>query len=181
MKTLESYFTRLNARALALLGLLFAIQLLLGRFSMGTSFVKVGFGFIIVAIIARWYGPYWGVLTAMVHDLVSSALNGKAFFIGFFISAIVGALIYGISFYNREFITWKRTIITVAIVLILVNTLMNTTWVVMIGNITNKDAIMSLLQIRIPKQLVMWPIQVFIIYTVLNNKSLGRLMKQVFN
>lgn len=181
MKTLESYFTRLNTRAVALLGILLALQLLIGRFTIGTSFLKVGFGFIIVAIIARWFGPYWGVLMAIVHDLISTAINGHSFFFGFMLSAIVGALIYGISFYNREHLSWTRVIVTVAIVLFLVNTIMNTTWVVMLGNITDFDSIMSMVKIRGVKQIIMLPIQSIIIYSVLNNKALADLMKRVFN
>lgn len=181
MKTLESYFTRLNTRAVALLGILLALQLLIGRFTVGPNFLKVGFGFIVVVVIARWFGPYWGILTAIIHDLISTAINGHAFFFGFMLSAIVGALIYGLSFYNREHISWTRTIATVAIVLFFVNTLMNTTWVVMMGNITNFDAIMSMIEIRGLKQIIMLPIQSIIIYSILNNKSLNDMMTRVFN
>jgi len=181
MKTLESYFIRLNPRAIALLGLLLALQLLIGRFSFGTNFLKVSFGFVIVVVIARWFGPYWGVLMAIVHDIISTAINGQSFFFGFMLSSIVAALIYGVSFYNREHISWKRTIATVAIVLFLVNTVMNTTWVVMMGNITNFDAIMSMVEIRGIKQIIMLPIQSIITYSILNNRSLGELMNRVFN
>lgn len=181
MKTLESYFTRLNTRAVALLGILLALHLLIGRFSVGTNFLKVGFGFVIVVVIARWFGPYWGVLMAIVHDIISTAINGHSFFFGFMLSAIVGALIYGLSFYNREHISWTRTIVTTAIVLFFVNTMMNTTWVIMMGNITNFDAIMSMVEIRGLKQIIMLPIQSIIIYSVLNNKALKDMMTRVFN
>ena len=181
MKTLESYFTRLNTRAVALLGILLALQLLIGRFSVGPNFLKISFGFIVVVTIARWFGPYWGVLTAIVHDLISTAINGHAFFFGFMLSAIVGAIIYGVSFYNRTTISWTRTIVTVALVLLFVNTLMNTTWVLMMGNITNFDTIMSMIQIRGLKQIIMLPIQVIITYSILNNKALNDLMTRVFN
>jgi ECF transporter S component (folate family) len=181
MKTLESYFTRLNPRAVALLGILLALQLLIGRFTVGPNFLKIGFGFIIVAVIAHWFGPYWGVLTAIVQDLISTAINGHAFFFGFMISAILGALIYGISFYNREHISWVRTMVTVALVLLIVNTILNTLWVIMMGSITDPNAIMKMIEIRGLKQIMMFPIQVVLIHTILNNKSLGQLMQRVFN
>lgn len=97
------------------------------------------------------------------------------------ISAILGALIYGISFYNREHISWVRTMVTVALVLLIVNTILNTLWVIMMGNITDPNAIMKMIEIRGLKQIMMFPIQVVLIHTILNNKSLGQLMQRVFN
>ena len=57
MKTLEYGLPRLRTKQLTMLGILIALQLVISRFSLGTATVKVGFTFLIVGIIAKWYGP----------------------------------------------------------------------------------------------------------------------------
>lgn len=179
MKTLAYGLPRLRTKQLALLGILMALQLVISRFSLGTATLKVGFTFLIVGIIAKWYGPYWGMLVATVMDIISSLMNGYGYFWGFTISAIVAAGIYGFSFYGRQTISWLRLIITVFLVLLIVNVVLNTLWVTMIGNIHNMQTIMSLLWLRIIKQVIFWPIQSILLYFLLNNKTIEEVHRKI--
>ncbi|SCB93143.1 folate family ECF transporter S component [Weissella bombi] len=179
MKTLAYGLPRLRTKQLALLGILMALQLVISRFSLGTATLKVGFTFLIVGIIAKWYGPYWGMLVATVMDVISSLMNGYGYFWGFTISAIVAAGIYGFSFYGRQTISWLRLIITVFLVLLIVNVMLNTLWVTMIGNIHNMQTIMSLLWLRIIKQVIFWPIQSILLYFLLNNKTIEEVHRKI--
>src|SRR5699024_10373806 len=155
-----------------LLGILIALQLVISRFSLGTATLKVGFTFLIVGMIAKWYGLAWGMLVAIFTDVISSLLNGYGYFWGFTLSAVLVAAIYGFSFYKQQTLSWFRIIITVSIVLVVVNVLCNTLWVVIIGNIHNNETIMSLLWVRVIKQLVFLPIQSILLYFLLNNQTI---------
>ena len=179
MKTLEYGLPRLRTKQLAMLGILIALQLVISRFSLGTATLKVGFTFLIVGMIAKWYGPAWGMLVAIFTDVISSLLNGYGYFWGFTLSAVLAAAIYGFSFYKQQTLSWLRIIITVSIVLVVVNVLCNTLWVVIIGNIHNNETIMSLLWVRVIKQLVFLPIQSILLYFLLNNQTIEKLQQKI--
>ena len=179
MKTLEYGLPRLRTKQLAMLGILIALQLVISRFSLGTATLKVGFTFLIVGMIAKWYGPGWGMLVAIFTDVISSLLNGYGYFWGFTLSAVLAAAIYGFSFYKQQTLSWLRIIITVSIVLVVVNVLCNTLWVVIIGNIHNNETIMSLLWVRVIKQLVFLPIQSILLYFLLNNQTIEQLHQKI--
>lgn len=179
MKTLEYGLPRLRTKQLAMLGILIALQLVISRFSLGTATLKVGFTFLIVGMIAKWYGPAWGMLVAIFTDVIGSLLNGYGYFWGFTLSAALAAAIYGFSFYKQQTLSWLRIIITVSIVLVVVNVLCNTLWVVIIGNIHNNETIMSLLWVRVIKQLVFLPIQSILLYFLLNNQTIEQLHQKI--
>ena len=179
MKTLEYGLPRLRTKQLAMLGILIALQLVISRFSLGTATLKVGFTFLIVGMIAKWYGTAWGMLVAIFTDVISSLLNGYGYFWGFTLSAVLAAAIYGFSFYKQQTLSWLRIIITVSIVLVVVNVLCNTLWVVIIGNIHNNETIMSLLWVRVIKQLVFLPIQSILLYFLLNNQTIEQLHQKI--
>lgn len=179
MKTLEYSLPRLRTKQLTMLGILIALQLVISRFSLGTATVKVGFTFLIVGIIAKWYGPAWGMLVAIFTDVIGSLINGYGYFWGFTLSAVLGAAIYGFSFYKQQTISWLRVIITVSIVLVVVNVILNTLWVAMIGNIHNSGTIISLLWIRIIKQIIFLPIQSILLYFLLNNQTIQQLHQKI--
>lgn len=179
MKTLSYGLSQLRTKQLAMLGILMALQLVISRFSLGTATIKVGSTFLIVGIIAKWYGPYWGMLVATFMDVISSLMNGYGYFWGFTISAIIAAGIYGFSFYNRQTISILRVVITVFFVLLIVNVILNTLWVTLIGNIHNTQTILSLLWLRIIKQIVFWPIQSILLFLLLNNKTIETLHSKI--
>ena len=119
------------------------------------------------------------MLVAIFTDVISSLLNGYGYFWGFTLSAVLAAAIYGFSFYKQQTLSWFRIIITVSIVLVVVNVLCNTLWVVIIGNIHNNETIMSLLWVRVIKQLVFLPIQSILLYFLLNNQTIEQLHQKI--
>jgi ECF transporter S component (folate family) len=177
MKTLSVSFSRLTAVQLALLGLLMALELVLGLFSIGPAWLKVQFTFLPIVLIAAWYGPLWGMSVAFITDFIGTLLNGGGYFPGFALSAILTMGIYAVSFYKREHLSWLRIILTVFIQLMVVNAILNTTWVVMMGYV---PADFNVITIRVVKQFLMWPIEVILIYLVLNNHNLRDIYHRIF-
>ncbi|QBO35312.1 folate family ECF transporter S component [Periweissella cryptocerci] len=179
MKTLSLGYAKLSTKRMALLGILIAMQIILGRFTFGPSYLKFGVTFIIVALIAKWYGPLWGGTMAIFSDYIGNLLNGDAYYFGFTLSAIAGVVIYGLFFYNHERLSWGRIIIATVLVLLIVNTFMNTLWIAQLSGL-HDSAALKLLEVRALKQLIMAPIQVILIYTITNNRQLESLKQLVF-
>lgn len=179
MKRITVGYQKLSTKSIALLGILTALQIILGRFTIGTNFLKVSFTFIIIVLIAKWFGSIWGCLVAIISDYLSITLSGGFFYFGFTISAITTMLIYSLFFYQREHISWQRTFLATLLVLCLSNTIMNTIWVSLLYNYSF-TATIKLFEIRALKEIIMLFIQTPIIYLIINNQRLEALRKQIF-
>lgn len=177
MKTLSFGYPKLSTKAIALLGILCALQLIISRFTFGTSFLKIAFTFIVITLIAKWFGPVWGTLVAIINDYLGTLIQGSPFFIGFTLSAIIAMLIYGTFFYQQEHVSWPRVIIANFLVLLICDAILNTASLIMMYHYTGNAAI-HLIQLRSFKELIMWFIEVPIIYFIINNPQLEKLRHQ---
>lgn len=178
MKTLRLRYPKLSTRNIALLGVLSALQLVLSRFTLGTNFLKVGFTFIIIILIAKWFGPIIGILSALINDYLGTIINGTTFFIGFTLSAVITMLIYSLFFYNKPHITFKRVLLATFLVVLIVDLLMNTMWVSIMFNYDG-EALKKLFEIRAIKEFIILFIQVPISYLILNNSQLNKINQKI--
>lgn len=177
MNTLERYGVKsLTTNGVTLLGILLAIELILKRFTIGPDVVKVSLVFVVTTLIAYWFGPMWSVIIAAMGDILGTALSGQPIFIGFTLSAIVGALIYSLAFYNKESISLTRIIIASCIIAILVNLFMNTLWIKMLYNVD----FWAYFNVRLVKNLITTPIQIIVIYLVLNYLPIKNIKQKIF-
>jgi ECF transporter S component (folate family) len=176
MKTLSGSFKRLSAVQLSLLALMMALEIVVGRISIGPNWLQVQFTFIVIAIIAAWFGPAWGAAVAFIADFIGTLFSGFGYYPGFALSAILTMTIFAVSFYGRNRLSWIRIIVTVFLQLMLVNAILNTTWVVLMGYVP-LDA--NVILIRVLKQFVAWPIEVIVIYFVLNNQAIRSLRDRI--
>mgnify|MGYP002524265628 FL=1 len=91
-----------KVQAIALCGIMGALAIVLGYVAtirIG-DYIRVGFSFLPNVIIDFLYGPVVGGIFGGVMDIVKYIMNPTGpFFPGFTISAIVGAVIYGIILY----------------------------------------------------------------------------------
>lgn len=161
-------------RKLVLLGLVIAIKIILGQFSFGPAFVKVGLGFIGSVMLGYLFGPIWGAAGGGISDLVSSVMFGNqgGFFFGFTASAMVGPLIYGLFLYQKEIKIWRIIAATILVTLI-VNVGMNTLWISMLYGVDFKIALIQ----RLAKELVVPWIQMIVTYFVLEALSRVKINK----
>ncbi|MDF7673131.1 folate family ECF transporter S component [Lactobacillus sp. ESL0701] len=159
---------KLELRDLILLGVVIAIKIILHRFSIGTAVVHVSLDFIGSVMLGFIFGPVWGSVGGAIGDLVSSAIFGNqgGYFIGFTLSAMVGPLIYGLFFYHRPVKIW-RIILSTLLVTVIVNVGLNTLWVHVLYGLNFNAALVQ----RLPKELIVPWVQMFVIYFVLQALS----------
>ncbi|GFZ27302.1 folate family ECF transporter S component [Lactobacillus corticis] len=155
---------KLELRRLVLLGIIVAMKIVLGRFTVGPTYVQVGLGFIGSVLLGYMFGPVWGAIGGGISDLVSSALFGNTggFFIGFTITAMVGPLIYGLLLYKQPVKIWRIVVATLLVTLI-ANVGLNTLWIHIMYNAPFKQ----LLAARALKEAIAPWIQMVVSYFVL--------------
>lgn len=186
MKTLAvNGWSRLQAGQVAVLGVLMALELALSFMSVGTSFLKVSFTFITIGLIAKWFGPYWGMLVTFILDFVTNFMHGMPYIFPFALVAVLNALIFGISYYKREQLSVARIAITILIQLMLSNAILNTYLLAVYHYLpvqltSLSDALSSpVVWARVGKQFIMWPIEVIVSILILNNRQINALYERV--
>ncbi len=145
---------KLTTRNLVYLAMLMAMQLVLGRLSIGNDWIKISPAFIATVIMGYYFGPWLAALVGMLNDQLAFLLWGTgANFLGFTLSAAAGAFIYGMFLYNKEIKVW-RVFLASFLVILVVNIGMDTLWLVMMGMNFN-----VIIWPRVLKNLIVFPIQ----------------------
>lgn len=175
MKSLSLGFRKLRVVDIVVLGIFMSLLLILGRFTVGVQSWRLSFGFVVTAIASMLYGPLWSSSIAALTDIIGTLMSGSVYFPGFTISAILGAAIYGYFFYGKE-ITWKRVIIAQLIITVIVDAVLNTYWL----TILCKTPFWAFLPVRALKELVMTPIQIAILYYMLNSQTMHNIQNRLF-
>lgn len=174
--TQSLHFRKLRTLDIVVLGVLLAVGLVLNQLTFGTQFIQFGFGFAVMALTSAWYGPWWSAAIAMIADIIGTLLTGGGYFPGFTLSAILSAIIYGLFLYQHQ-ATWTRVILSQLIISTIVSTILNTWWL----NIMYKTPFMALLSTRIIKEIITTPIQIIVLYIVLNAPVIKKIYKQITN
>ncbi|MBQ0059583.1 MAG: folate family ECF transporter S component [Lachnospiraceae bacterium] len=154
-----------NVRALTICGLMMALAVVLNYVAtirIG-SYIRIGFSFLPNLIVDFLFGPVVGGVFGGLLDIIKYILTPSgSFFPGFTISAILGAVIYGVILY-RKTLTWTRMILAQFLVKLIVNIGLNSLWLkIMYG-----QALLAILPGRILSNAVMLPIDVIIGYIAL--------------
>ncbi|WP_368241810.1 folate family ECF transporter S component [Enterococcus faecium] len=149
---------KLETRVITLAAFLIALNLSLGKVSIGSpNLVKFGFGFLGTTLIGYFLGPWVGGIAMVIGDIVGNTLlnTGSSFFIGFTFSAFISGVIAGAFLYKQN-ITWQRIAVYEFIQLLVNNVFFTTLWI----HLLYQAPIMPLLAVRIPKEIIMYPIQI---------------------
>ncbi len=144
---------------LVIIALLIAMEVILTRFlSIQTPFVRIGFGFLPIAIIGIMYGPIAAGGAYALGDLLGATLfpSGK-FFPGFTLSAFLTGLVYGFFLKNRGDDFLRIVIAGLFVVCIRVG--LDTLWLSMLMG----QSYMVLLPVRLLKGLIDIPLQIILI------------------
>lgn len=151
---------KFDVKKLIQISLLIAIEVILTRFcSIQTPIVRIGFGFLPIAIIGMMYGPLSAGVAYAIGDLLGVALFPTgSFFPGFTITAFLTGIVYGVFLYNKPK-TWPRIIGAVLTVCLVINLGLDTLWL----SILMGKGYIALLPTRIMKSVLMIPVQTFII------------------
>ena len=148
---------------LVVMAFLIALEIILTRFlSINTPIVRIGFGFLPVAIMGILYGPLWAAAAYALGDILGMLVFPTGpYFPGFTVSAFLVGLTYGLLLHRKP-ITWKRALIAATIVVLGINLCLDTLWLsILMGN-----GVIALLPARIIKAVVMLPVQAVIITVV---------------
>lgn len=158
-----------KTKKMILSALLLALSIVLSRFlSIKTPILAINFSFVPIMLAGIWLGPKYTVLVAGLSDLIGAILFPFGeFFIGFTVSSCLSGLIYGLVLYKKDVeLTNKqliiRLIISCALVIFFVNTALNTLWLVIMYD----KAFVVLFTARIVKEVIMFPIQVFTMFLI---------------
>ena len=125
-------------------------------------YVKIGFSGIPNQIADYLFGPITGCLFAGVLDIVKFFIRPDGpFFFRFTFNAMLAAFIYG-CFYYKHKLTFRRVLIAKLVVVLIVNVLLNTLWL----DLLYGKGFLAILPMRTVKNLIMWPIDSFIFFTI---------------
>ncbi len=147
---------------------LMALEIILTRFlSINTPIVRIGFGFLPVALTAIMYGPWWAGAAYALGDFLGALLFPIApYFPGFTLTAFLTGITFGFFLYKKP-VTWKTVLPASLIICIVLNLGLDTFWLYLIMD----QGVMALIPARILKTVIMIPIQVFLIPFIWNRLS----------
>ena len=156
-----------------------AISVVLGYFTLVLGdYLKIGFSTIANQFVYYLFGPVAGGLFGGTLDILKYIIHPTgAFFPGFTISAMVGGVLYCCFLYKRPISFW-RVLAAELTVSIICNMLLGTLWLSMLYG----KAFMALLPMRVFKNIMMWPVNSILFYTIgktLEASGVFRLLKTV--
>lgn len=151
---------------LVVMAFLIALEIILTRFcSINTPILRIGFGFLPVAMAGILYGPVWAAIGYAVGDILGMLIfPSGGYFPGFTVTALLTGFVFGVFLHGKEKITWKNVLPASLIVILAFNLGLDTLWLsIMMG-----DAFIALLPTRILKCAVMLPVHIILIPLVWN-------------
>lgn len=144
-------------------------------FALQATFIRIGFGFIPVAIFAAMFGPLRGACMAAVADLIGCLIfTPGLYFPGFTLSAFCSGYIYGYFFYQKQ-ITIPRILFATSIIIVFIDLCMNTLWLSLLYN----KAAMAFITARFIKSILLLPIQTALLYTIYKPLSYYHLLRPI--
>ena len=111
------------------------------------------------------FGPVVGMMAGVCTDVLgyfAGNLSMGAYFPGYTLTAVVGGLIWGLWLYPRKITVW-RAIGAKACINVFCNICLNTLWL----TITGGKAMSLLLVTRVPKNLILLPLEIVLVYVVM--------------
>ncbi len=153
-----------NPRTMAICSMMIAINVILGYFTLNlSSYLRVGFGFVTLPVVAVFFGPIPALISGMLQDLISFILKPTGGYL-FTLTLNVGisGMIYGLMLYKKK-ITFLRVFFTKLLIIVVVNIVLNS-----IGlSATVGSGLIGILPSRIIKNIILLPIQSIIVYLLL--------------
>lgn len=168
-KIKELYQHSLNelttTKNVVLCGLMAALAIVLGMvasISIG-PYIRIGFSGLPNRIVEFLFGPVVGCLFGGALDLLKYILKPTGpYFFGFTFNAMLSGIIYGTILYKKP-ISITRIVLAEFLIKLFVNCILNTLWLSMLYG----QGFFALLPLRVLKNVIMLPIDSFILYFAL--------------
>lgn len=166
----DSYKELKSVRTITLMAMFAAIAIILGMFSLNFGdYIRIGFSSIPNGLIAYMFGPTVGGIFAGVLDVLKFIVKPTGtFFPPLTLVTILAGILYGVMYYKKP-ITLPRVLATKFVVMLICNVILNTLCLSMLYG----EGFFALLPLRALKNLIMWPIDSVIFFTV--GKALERI------
>lgn len=140
-----------------------AVAIILGMFSIEIgSFIRIGFSSIPNGVVAYLFGPTVGAIFSGALDIIKYIIKPTgAFFPPLTLVTILAGILYGCMYYKKK-LTLGRVLVTKFIVMLICNVILNTLCLSMLYG----EGFLVLLPARALKNLIMWPIDSVIFFTI---------------
>ena len=167
-----------SVKKLALLGVLLALNVVLGYYSIHTLDMKIGFAFVTLACAAALFGPVEAALIGALGDVLGFVVNPIGmFFPGYTITAALTGLVFGL--FLRRKITWPKLLLAVAINQFLLGLCLNTFFIAfqIMGGVSGIwPTILGLLPKRALQAVILFVVQTLVIWIM--DKALFPLLRR---
>ena len=181
MKRLATLFTQSfeeiqKPRTITVCAMFAALAVVLGYFTIALGdYIKIGFSGIPNVLVGCLFGPVAVGCFGGLLDLLKYIVKPTgAFFPGFTLNAILGGMIYGCAYYRKS-ITLFRVLVTKLVVILICNVLLNTLWLSMLYG----QAFAVLLPVRLMKNLIMWPVDSLIFFTIARTFEVAGIFRMI--
>lgn len=153
---------------LVIMGMLSAIQFVLGKFTIDLGFIKIGVANIPVVISGALFGPYCGIVYGFVNNHINFFLNpskNNRYFFGYVFTAMLAGYIHGAILYKNK-PSFLTIVINQILITLICNITLNSIWTYMLMYGGNFEAFLPKLVIRISTNLIRLPINILILYLI---------------
>lgn len=152
-----------HLRTLTTSAMFMAVSVVLGYFTIEAGpYLKIGFGSVANQFVYYLFGPVTGMFYAGILDILKFVAKPTgAFFPGFTLISMLGAVIYGTVLYRRP-VTFSRVFLAKLLVALICNVLLNT-WCL---SFMYGKGMAVLIGPRLLKNLIMWPIDSVIFFVI---------------
>ena len=152
-----------HLRTLTTSAMFMAVSVVLGYFTIEAGpYLKIGFGSVANQFVYYLFGPVTGMFYAGILDILKFVAKPTgAFFPGFTLISMLGAVIYGTVLYRRP-VTFSRVLLAKLLVALICNVLLNT-WCL---SFMYGKGMAVLIGPRLLKNLIMWPIDSVIFFLI---------------
>ncbi|MBP2649858.1 MAG: hypothetical protein H6Q74_683 [Firmicutes bacterium] len=151
----------ISTKSLVFAALFIALSIIFTHvFAIQTTFIRIDFGFLAIAICSMMFGPLIGGTVAAIADIIGCMIfTPNLYFPGFSLSAFAIGIIYGLFFHNRS-ISLVRSFLANIVILLFVSLAMNTIWLSILYN----KAVTVIVYSRLLKCAIMLPGQSLLVY-----------------
>ena len=153
---MKKFFT---LRTMVFSSVLIALNIVITRLlSVDIGAVRIGLGFVPIALGSMLYGAVPGAVIAVIADILGAILQGKGYWLGFGLSAALMGITYGLFLYEKE-TSYKAISLCVILQAIFIDALLGALWYRIFGGMPFLGA----LAMRAIDAAVMIPVKIILI------------------
>lgn len=118
-----------NLHVLTRVAMLIALEIVLSRFlSISTESLRIGFGFVPMALCGILFGPIWAGVAYAAADILGAVLFSYAFYPGITVSAFLTGLIFGAFLHGEDVRFFPNIVAAVVLNCVLVSLGLTSYW-----------------------------------------------------